>query len=169
MNVHNVIRVHYPQVHCNNDWLTVHSSFASIIYSLYYFPRCYSPSTPMTAPLGTLHRTFWSVPTTPPSLAWSRMVTSPHTDRNWSSWSTGAVRTTWSWTHSILWSWQWTSGATHRHFTPSSSSTMPFPPLTSLSSRKTQSPRDLKWSTHINSVQKKDQHIPTLILCAFYT
>ncbi len=38
------------------------------------------------------------------------MVTSLHTDRRLNSWPSGAVRTTWSWTRSKLWRWQWTSG-----------------------------------------------------------
>ncbi len=122
-----------------------------------FSPHCSSPCTPTTAPLKTPLSSSWSSQTTLQSLVLSRTVTSLLTDRRLSSWLSGAVLTTWSWTRSKQWRWSWTSGETPPSLSPLTiiDSTVAaveiFKFLGSIISQ------DLKWDTHIDSIVKKAQ------------
>ncbi len=67
-----------------------------------FSPHCYSRSTQMTAPLKTPLSNSWSLQMTPQSSVSSRTETSLLTDKRLSSWLSGEVTTTWSWTRSKL-------------------------------------------------------------------
>ncbi len=69
-----------------------------------------------------------------------------HTDRRWSSWLSGAVSTTWSWTRSKQWRWLWTSGETPL-FSPHSPSYSTVTAVDSFRLLGTTISQDLKWDT----------------------
>ncbi len=81
-----------------------------------------------------------------------RTVMNLHTDRRLSSWPSGMVRTTWSWTGSKPWRWQWTSREPpNTIFNSTVSAVKNFRFLGSAVSQ------DLKWVSSIDSIIKKGQ------------
>ncbi len=120
-------------------------------------PHCSSPCTPTTAPLKTHLSSSWSLQMTPHLSASYRAVTSLLTDKRLSSWLSGAVLTTWSWTRSKQWRWSWTSGENPPALPPLTimdSTVTTVEPFRFLSTIISQ---DLNWDTHIDSIAKKAQ------------